>query len=192
MNALDIGILALCAVLALFGLLQGFIRQATSWAGLILGLVAGWWYGAEAQALLQFDFKGGAIAAYLLVLLVVYVGVRLIGLLVERWVRGTKLSGADRFLGMLAGLAKGALLSVLLVFFLTILLPRDAPLLKGSKMAPHMMVAARWMEGAFPERIREPFRKKMRAPEPGASREKGERDESVNAPASQPKNRSRK
>ncbi|HSL91055.1 MAG TPA: CvpA family protein [Candidatus Limnocylindrales bacterium] len=192
MHTLDIGIIALCAVLAFLGLIQGFILQAASWAGLILALVVGWWYGAEAQTLLQFDFKGGAIAAYLLVLLVVYVGVRLIGLLAERWVRGTKLSGADRFLGMLAGLAKGALLSVLLVFFLTLLLPRDASLLKESKMAPHLMVAARWMEGAFPERIREPFRQKMRAAEPGTSREKGERDESGNAPASQPKKRSRK
>jgi membrane protein required for colicin V production len=192
MNSLDIGILALCAVLALLGLLQGFIRQAASWAGLILGLVAGWRYGAAAQKLLQFDFTGGAIAAYLLVLLVVYVGVRLIGLLVERWVRGTKLSGTDRFLGMLAGLAKGALLSILLVFFLALLLPRDASLLKGSKILPRLMVAARWMEGAFPERIRESFREKMRAAEPGPSREKGERDESGNAPASQSKKRSRK
>ncbi len=178
MNSLDIGILALCAVLAFLGLLQGFIRQAASWAGLILGLVVGWWYGAEAQALLQFDFKGGAVAAYLLVLLVVYVGVRLVGLLVERWVRGTKLSGTDRFLGMLAGLAKGALLSILLVFFLALLLPRDASLLKGSKISPRLMVAARWMESAFPERIRESFREKTRG---------------ADAPAEpQPKKRSRK
>ncbi len=172
MNPLDIGIVALCAVLGLFGLLQGFVRQATSWVGLLLGLVAGWKYGAEAQKFLQLDFSRGAVAAYLVVLLGVYIAVRLIGLLVERWVRGTKLSGADRFLGMLAGLAKGALLSVLLVFFLALLLPRDASLLKGSKISPRLMVAARWMEDAFPERIREPFREKMRV-EPGPSREKG-------------------
>jgi membrane protein required for colicin V production len=191
MNALDVGILALCAVLGLLGLLQGFIRQAASWAGLILGLVAGWRYGEAARKLLQFDFTGGAVAAYLLVLLAVYIGVRLIGLLVERWVRGTKLSGTDRFLGMLAGLAKGVLVSILLVFFLALLLPRDSSLLKGSKISPRLMVAARWMEGVFPERIRETFREKMRAePEPG--REKGETGEGSTAPASQPKKRSRK
>jgi membrane protein required for colicin V production len=191
MNPLDIGIVALCAALGLFGLLQGFVRQAASWVGLLLGLVAGWKYGAEAQKLLRLDFSGGAVAAYLVLLLGVYIAVRLIGLLVERWVRGTKLSGADRFLGMLAGLAKGALLSVLLVFFLALLLPRDASLLKGSKISPRLMVAARWMEDAFPERIRDSFREKMRA-EPDPSREKAERDGSGNAPASQPKKRSRK
>lgn len=191
MNALDIGILALCAVLGLLGLLQGFIRQAASWAGLILGLVAGWRYGEAARKLLQFDFTGGPVAAYLLVLLAVYIGVRLIGLLVEHWIRGTKLSGTDRFLGMLAGLAKGVLVSILLVFFLTLLLPRDASLLKGSKLSPRLMVAARWMESAFPERIRETFREKMRA-EPERGREKGETGEGGAAPASQPKKRSRK
>jgi membrane protein required for colicin V production len=191
MNALDIGILALCAVLGLLGLLQGFIRQAASWAGLILGLVAGWRYGEAARKYLQFAFSGGAVAAYLLVLLVVYVAVRLIGILIERWVRGTKLSGADRFLGSLAGLAKGVLVSILLVFFLALLLPRDAALLKGSKIAPRLMVAARWMEGAFPERIRETFREKMRG-EPEQGREKSEAGGGGTAPASQPKKRSRK
>ena len=192
MNALDIGILALCVVLALFGLFQGFIRQVSSWVGLILGLVAGWKYGAEAQKLLRLDFPGGAVAAYLVTLLGVYIAIRLIGLLLEGWVRGTKLSGADRFLGMLGGLAKGAFLSVLLVFFLTLLLPRDASLLKDSKLSPHLMVAARWMEGAFPERIREPFRAKTRAVETERPARNGEKAKGKAVPEPQPKNRSRK
>src|SRR5512134_2602138 len=192
MNPLDIGILALCGVLALFGLLHGFIRQVSSWVGLILGLVAGWKYGAEAQKLLHFDFPGGAIAAYLVTLVVVYVAVRLIGLLLEHWVRGGKLSGADRFLGLLAGLAKGALLSVLLVFFLVLLLPRDASLLKDSKLSPHLMVAARWMEDAFPEKIRERFRAKTGAVETERPARNGEKAKGQAAPEPQPKNRSRK
>jgi membrane protein required for colicin V production len=192
MNLLDIGIIALCAILALLGLLKGFVRQAASWAGLILGLVVGWKYGAAAQKLLRLDFTGGAVAAYLLALLGVYIAVRLIGLLVERWVRGTMLSGTDRFLGLLAGAAKGMFLSVLLVFFLALLLPRDASLLKGSKFSPRLMVAARWMEGAFPERIRESFREKMRAAESHPAGEKSGGSEGEVAPGSQPKKRSRK
>ncbi len=170
MNTLDIGIVALCLVLALLGMLRGMVRQAAGWGGLILGLVAGWRYHAEARKLLRMDFPAGDVAAYLLAVLAVYVAVRLIGLLVERWVRGTKLSGLDRFLGFLAGGVKGVLLSVLLVFFLVVLLPRDASLLKGSKLTPRLLVAARWMEGVFPERIRSTFREKVRAAEPRAIR----------------------
>jgi membrane protein required for colicin V production len=192
MQPLDIGIIALCAVLALFGLFKGIVRQLTSWAGLILGLVVAWKYGAGVQELLRFEFAGGAVAAYLLALLAVYIAVRLLGLVVERWLRGTKLSGADRFLGLVAGAAKGVFLSILLVVFLTILLPRNAPLLAGSKLYPRLMDAARWMENAFPERIRESFREKMRAVAPRPAGEKGERADGDAGAGSQPKKRSRK
>ncbi|MEK6778213.1 MAG: CvpA family protein [Candidatus Deferrimicrobiota bacterium] len=170
MNPLDIGIVALCAILALLGLLRGVVRQAASLAGLILGHVVGVKYYAAVQQALRLDFTGGHVVAYLLALLAVYIAVRLIGLLVERWVRQTKLSGMNRFLGFLAGAAKGVLFSVLLVFSLVILLPRDASLLKGSKLAPRLIVAAGWVEGVFPERIRESFREKLRALEPRPTR----------------------
>jgi membrane protein required for colicin V production len=192
MNPLDIGIIALCALLALVGVFKGIVRQLTSWAGLLLGLVVGWKYGAEVQKLLRLDFAGGAVAAYLVALLAVYIVVRLVGLLIEHWVRGTKLSGTDRFLGLLAGAAKGVFLSILLVVFLAILLPRNAPLLAESKLSPRLMDAARWMENAFPERIRESFQEKMRAVAPRPAAEKGGRIDGEAAPGAQPKKRSRK
>jgi len=51
-------------------------------------------------------------------------------------VRKSKLSGADRLAGMAAGLVKGALFSILIVFLLVILLPRDARLLRESESGP--------------------------------------------------------
>jgi membrane protein required for colicin V production len=162
MNLLDICIIALCAALALFGLLKGFVRQAVSIAGLILGHFIAVRYNAEVQKLLQFDFPHAGVAAYLLALLAVYIAVRLFGLLVERWIRGTKLSGLDRLLGALAGAAKGALLSILLVFVLIVILPRNAALVKNSKLAPRALVAAGWLEKTFPDKIREAYREKFR------------------------------
>jgi membrane protein required for colicin V production len=192
MNPLDIGIIALCALLALVGVFKGIVRQLTSWAGLLLGLVVGWKYGAEVQKLLRLDFAGGAIAAYLVALLTVYIAVRLIGLLLEHWVRGTKLSGTDRFLGMAAGLAKGAFLSVLLVVFLVLLLPRDTPLLATSEFSPRLLAAARWMEAAFPEKVRESLREKAGAASPRPAGEKGGRKGESASPDAQPKKRPRK
>lgn len=163
MNNLDFGLIGLCVVLAVFGLLRGFVRQAISVAGLILGHILAVRYNAEAQGLLQFDFPHAGMAAYGLVLLAVYIAVRLLGLLIERWIRGTKLSGLDRLLGALAGGAKGVLFSILLVFVLVVLLPRDAAILKKSRLAPHALVAAVWLEKTFPEKIRDSFREKFRA-----------------------------
>ena len=186
MNLLDIVIAVLCLGLAVHGIFQGMVRQLFSWGGLIAGHIAGVKFYAIAQERLRLDFSHGDVVAYLLTFLAVYLAVRLAGLLVERWVRGSALSGTDRIAGMLAGFGKGVLLTVLLVFMLVILLPRNASLLRESKLAPKAMVAARWMQKIFPERIRDSFREKIGdfAAPPGGKMEEP-------APL-QPKNRSRK
>ena len=186
MNFLDIVIAVLCLGLAVHGIFQGMVRQLFSWGGLLAGHVAGVKFYGIAQERLRLDFSHADVVAYLLTFLAVYLAVRLAGLLVERWVRGSELSGTDRIAGMLAGFGKGVLLSVLLVFVLVILLPRNASLLRESKLAPNAMVAAKWMQKVFPERIRDSFREKIGdfATTPGGKKEE---------PASlQPKNRSRK
>jgi membrane protein required for colicin V production len=185
-NLLDIAIIALCLGFALYGIVQGVVRQLFSWGGLILGHIAGVKYYDTAQQRLHLDFPHGEIVAYLLTFLATYLACRLVGLLIERWVRGSELSGTDRAAGMLAGFVKGALLSILLVFVLVILLPRDTGLLRQSTLAPRAMVAATWVAKIFPEKIRDAFREKTGEPPPPP----GKKDALPAAP--QPKNLPRK
>ena len=186
MNLLDIVIIALCLGFAVYGIVQGVVRQLFSWTGLLLGHVVGVKYYETAQERFQFDFPHGEIVAYLLIFLGIYLAIRLVGLLIERWVRGSELSGTDRAAGMLAGFVKGALFSVLIVFVLVILLPRDTGLLRKSTLAPRAMVAATWVAKIFPEKIRDAFREKTGDSPPLS----GGGDGSPAAP--QPKNRPRK
>ena len=115
MNPLDICIVALCAVFALLGLLRGFVRQVASLAGLILGHILAVRYNAWVLKVLKFDFPHAGIVAYLIALLAVYVAVRLIGLLIERWVRDRGLwiglSGKNQVLGGKVRLATHGILS---------------------------------------------------------------------------------
>ncbi len=164
MNLIDLLITALCVGFALYGIIQGVVRQLFSWGGLVLGHLAGVKFYEIVQDRLRIGFPHGDVVAYLLTFLAVYLLFRLVGLPVERWVRGSEMSGTDRFAGLLAGLGKGALLSVLLVFVLVILLPRDTSLLRESNLAPTAMVAARWGQKFFPERIRDAFREKAGDP----------------------------
>ncbi|HEY5996875.1 MAG TPA: CvpA family protein, partial [Candidatus Deferrimicrobiaceae bacterium] len=90
------------------------------------------------------------------------IAVRVIGSMAERRVRGSKLSGIDRLTGGAAGLLKGLLLSILTVFLLVVFLPRDARILKTSKLSPKVVVAARWMAPAFPDKVRQAFDEKFR------------------------------
>ena len=87
---------------------------------------------------------------------------------------------------MLAGFAKGALLSVLLVFVLVILLPRDSEFLRKSRLAPRAMVPAAWMQSIFPKKIRDAFQEKVGDYPPPS----GGKDGSPAVP--RPKKRSRK
>ena len=77
--------------------------------------------------------------------------------------RKSKLSGSDRLAGMAAGLVKGALLSILIVFLLVILLPGDARLLRESKAAPTAVAAGKRLAAVFPDRFAEAFREKLQA-----------------------------
>lgn len=185
MSFLDIALVALCAGLGILGIVQGLVRQLSSLAGLVLGHLLGVKYYEPARKALGISFEHSEIVAYLLLFVGAYLCVRMVGALAERLVRGSTLSGADRFAGLFAGLAKGAVFAILLVFMLVILLPRDAPLLRASTLAPRAVAAADWAARIFPDPIADAFREKM-TPQ-GASGAKG-----ASPPPAQPKKRSRK
>jgi membrane protein required for colicin V production len=160
MNPVDVGLAALCVWFAVAGVLHGLVRQLFSIGGILAGHLLGIRYYPAAQKALELSFPHSEVVGYAVIFLVVCLAVRLIGVLVEGKVRGSKLSGMDRAAGMAAGLLKGALLSVLAVFLLVVLLPRDSRVLRGSKAAPTAIAVGRWLAGVFPDKIAEPFREK--------------------------------
>jgi membrane protein required for colicin V production len=166
MNLLDLILAVLIAWFAVSGIARGLVRQLFSLGGLVAGHLSGIRYYAFAQGKLGLSFQYAEVVGYAVVFLAAYLAVRLIGGLIEDRVRKSKLSGSDRLAGLAAGLVKGALLSILIVFLLVILLPRDAPLLRGSKAAPAAVAAGSRLAAAFPERFAESFREKVRAIRP--------------------------
>ncbi|MBW6502978.1 CvpA family protein [bacterium] len=166
MNLLDLVLAVLIAWFAVSGIVQGLVGQLFSLGGLIAGHLLGIRYFALAQEKLGLSFQYAEVVAYAVVFLAAYLGVRLIGGLIENRVRESKLSGTDRLAGMAAGLVKGALFSILIVFLLVILLPRDARLLRESKAAPTAIAAGKRLAAAFPDRFAESFREKVRSIHP--------------------------
>ena len=163
MNLLDLILAVLFIWFAISGIARGLVRQLFSLGALVAGHLAGVrWYGF-AQAKLGLTFQHAEVVGYAVVFLAAYLAVRLIGGLIEGRVRKSKLSGVDRLAGMAAGLLKGALFSILIVFLLVILLPRDARLLGESKAAPTAIAAGKRLAAAFPDRFAESFREKVRS-----------------------------
>jgi uncharacterized membrane protein required for colicin V production len=167
MNLLDLILAILIVGFAVSGIARGLVRQLFSLGGLVAGHLSGIRYYAFAQGKLGLSFQYAEVVGYAVVFLAAYIAVRLIGGLIEDRVRKSKLSGSDRLAGMAAGLVKGALLSILIVFLLVILLPRDAKLLRESKAAPMAVTAGKRLAAAFPERFAESFREKVRFIHPG-------------------------
>ncbi len=165
MNPVDIAVAVLCLWFAVWGIARGLVNQLVSIGGLIAGHLAGARYYGSAVSLLRLSFEYADVAGYLAVFLAAYLAVRLVGAFLEGKVRDSKLSGADRLGGMAAGILKGALLSILLVFLLVVVLPKDARVLRESKAAPVAISAGRRIAAAFPEGIAGTFREKARAVE---------------------------
>ena len=161
MNLLDILLAVLIAWFAVSGIVRGLVRQLFSLGGMVAGHLAGIRYYAFAQGALGLSFQYAEAIGYAVVFLAVYLLVRLIGGLIEGQVRKSKLSGSDRLAGMAAGFVKGALLSILIVFLLVIVLPRDARLLRESKAAPTAVAAGKRLAALFPERLAVSFREKI-------------------------------
>ena len=166
MNLLDLILAVLIAWFAVSGIARGFVRQLFALVGLVAGHLSGIRFYVFAQAKLGLSFQYAEVVAYAVVFLAAYLAVQLIGVLIEGRVRDSKLSGSDRLGGMVVGLVKGALLSILIVFLLVILLPRDARVLRESKAAPTAVAAGKRLAAAFPERFAESFREKIRAIHP--------------------------
>jgi len=172
MNLVDIAVVALCLLFAVFGIMRGLVRQLFSIGGLVGGHLAGVRFYGPVSSALKLSFRYAEVVGYVVIFLVVFLVLSLLGSFIEGKIRASKLSAADRVGGMAAGLVKGALLSVLLVFVLVILLPGDSRALKESRTAPLAISAGRWLTQVFPDRIAGSFREKVRAAEkqpPGRS-----------------------
>ena len=158
MNALDLAIIAVIALSALFAFARGFVREA-------LSIVA--WVGAAAITLYGFNKVYAVIVKFvttpLLADLVAGAGLFVISLIVltiatgyvARFVDGSALSPIDRTLGLIFGLARGVVLVCLAYFVVDVSLPQNErpPWLKEAKSERFLANGANMLRQALPESL---------------------------------------
>jgi membrane protein required for colicin V production len=120
MNTVDLVVLVVLGLNALLGAARGFARQSLRLAGAILGVGAACGFYDRAGELLRswFDLSGwGETSVKALGFAAVGVAVFLAGQLAAHLAAAAlekaRLGGADRFLGLIYGVAKGAVICVL-------------------------------------------------------------------------------
>jgi membrane protein required for colicin V production len=144
---IDWAIIAIIAVSALISLARGFVKEALSlltWV--VAGLVAWLFGGALAGHLSPFIETPSIrviVACSILFVLTLLLG-GLINYLIGQLVRVTGLSGTDRFLGMIFGAARGALLIVVAVGLLSLAPVEGDVWWRQSELIPHFLLVADW------------------------------------------------
>ena len=145
LGIIDWIICALVVFSVITAAMQGFFSEALTTAGLIIGyLVAAWQYRTLA-AWFEGFLKNPWLAEILGFLIIFFAIVLLFGLAarISRWImKEAGLSGFDRFLGAVLGLARGGLMVAVILMGMTAFQPASR-LLQTSQLAPYFLVVGR-------------------------------------------------
>lgn len=158
MNPVDLGVIAVVVLSAIFAFARGFVREA-------LSIVA--WVGAALITFKGFDaafaFVDAKLRNPLLSQVIAGFGLFVVSLIVltivtgyiARLVRIAALSPIDRTLGFIFGLARGAFIVCLAYLLLDLIPANDRPAwIKEAKSAQYLQQGADMLRGFLPEQLK--------------------------------------
>lgn len=143
----DWTIIAIIAVSSLISLSRGFVKEALSLLTWIVAAAIAWMFGGALSHYLVDYIQTPSvriIAACTILFVATLIVGAMINYLVSELIRVTGLSGTDRFLGMVFGGARGALLIILLVGLLSLTPVQQDPWWQESVLLPHFLLVADW------------------------------------------------
>ena len=140
MVTMDLLLIGIVALSALMGAYRGFVKEALALAGWVVAFWAAWQFGEDAAARMP-DFVADPVlkiwSARLLMLLaalfVAGVVSRLLSILLDQ----TGLSGTNRLMGAVFGVARGGVLAAVVVAVLQVSGFDEAPWWNESKLIPY-------------------------------------------------------
>ena len=147
-NWADWVIVAIATVSALMSLTRGFVKEALSLLSWVAAFVVAFYFSEQVSVLLEEELPSPSLrylAAFALLFVSVLVGSAVLNFIIGQLVKATGLSGTDRLLGTLFGLARGVLISLAILVFLPKLLPVDREAWwKQSVLIPRVLVLEAW------------------------------------------------
>ncbi len=151
-NWLDYGILALIVVSVIMGIVRGFVREAMSLVTWVVAIVVGVLYCQPVAALFTSISMEGVrlLLAFILLALSTLIVGGIISYFLARLISFTGFSITDRLIGILFGLARGAVVISFLVMLAEPTPFKNDPLWQGSKLVPRFQPMASWMKEKFP------------------------------------------
>ena len=166
MNLFDMLAVVIVAFSVIRGMFRGLIKEISSVIGVLGGFYAAYtYYILPAGPLSRWvsDPAHVNIFSFLLIFCIVFLVISMLGVIIKYVLNIAFLGWFDRACGVGFGLLKGILLvSVLLIIFTTFL-PKGAPLVKDSVLAPHISLVSERMAKIVSRDMKQQFVEKIEA-----------------------------
>ena len=159
MTVADWLIVFVIALNVILAAMHGFFAEALSMAGLVVGyIVAAWQYHRLAEWFMSFLNSEllAEIFGFLMIFFAILILFSIAGRIARRLMKEVGLSGFDRFLGALLGVAKGALAVAVVLMGMTAFTPTTS-MLEKSALAPYFLVVGRAAMWLAPSELRAKF-----------------------------------
>jgi membrane protein required for colicin V production len=157
-NPLDIAVIAVIGLSAVFAFARGFVREALSivaWVGAGFITLYGW---SRVYVLIEPMVHNPLLSNLIAIggtFIVILIVLTIVTGLIARAVRAGALSSIDRTLGFIFGLLRGAFILSLAYLLLDFVQPTDRPAwLREAKTAPYLQQGADVLRNLLPESVR--------------------------------------
>jgi len=163
MNALDIVIGIILVFTLVRGIFRGLVEEISSIIGIFGGIYgAVFYYPAAGQFLRRWisDPAYVNIIGFLIIFGGIFILVGILGVLIKYLLNIASLGWFDRLGGAAFGGIKGVLIASVLLMVLTTFLPGGTPLLKTSRLAPHVAVITEGIVKIIPKDMKTRFSNK--------------------------------
>lgn len=158
---IDYVLLGIIFVSAVISLLRGFVREAFSLAIWILAFWISWSFFRELQMHFQPWIDSPTVRlgiAFALLMAATLIIGGMVNYLIIQLIERTGMSGTDRFIGMIFGIARGALLIAILVLLSGLTTLPQEGWWNDSQLMPYFQELALWMKSLLPNDLAQYFR----------------------------------
>jgi len=166
MNVLDYVIAVVVGFCLVRGLFRGLVKEISS----IVGVFAGYYCACNFYAPVSEIVQGWHIIdnpnyvniiVFFCLFCLVFILIGLVGIIIRYLLRELFIGWVDTTLGGGFGMAKGILITSVLLIPLTAFLPDNDKLMKHSILAPHVTVVSKKMIQLVPDNLKNKFNKKV-------------------------------
>ena len=160
MNPFDVFIIIVLGYSIVRGLFRGLVKEVSSIFGVLGGFYAAYSYYpvvAKTFAGLVINPSYLNILSFLAIFCSVLIIISILGVVIKYLLNVAFLGWIDRLCGVFFGLIKGVLIVTVLFIILTTFLPKGAPLIKKSVLAPHVIWISEKMVNLVSEEMKRDF-----------------------------------